>query len=100
MHQSNHTLMQRLCLDSNNEESRVLVVARVMESWLCLDSNNEESRVERKGLSAFRALCLDSNNEESRVSGRKAMILRSLQSYQSWICSGNSSASISEAGEP
>ncbi len=67
---------------------------------LCLDSNNEESRVNDGFTRHAVALCLDSNNEESRVGGRKAMILRSLQSYQSWICSGNSSASISEAGEP
>lgn len=46
------------------------------------------------------SLCLDSKTGESRVAGWKAMTLRPLQSYQSWICSGNSSASIMEAGEP
>ncbi len=77
-----------LCLDSNNEESRVsdggvnppprfaLIPTtreqspcsmREIDQLLCLDSNNEESRVLCAKVCSSTLLCLDSNNEESRV---------------------------------
>ncbi len=59
--------MRLLCLDSNNEESRVKEDDMFDKVLLCLDSNNEESRVESLSISSFTLLCLDSNNEESRV---------------------------------
>ena len=45
-------------------------------------------------------LCLDSKDGGSTIDGRKPLIVAPLQSYQSWICSGKSSASTSAEGEP
>jgi hypothetical protein len=44
--------------------------------------------------------CLDSKSEGGKLGARKRLILLPLQSYQSWICSGISSASAIVAGEP